>query len=160
MTSPSSGPQAEIVRCAGCDAVLTPWTTKCLRCGTPVPVSAGATPPTTPLARPIAPSDFWIDVPISPDEPVKIALLTAFLADQGMEFEQSRRFISIPSKYAEDLVERINLWGIKNGLLNDERHADSLRNAQREIATAVMSAIVADYPSVPPLQGLAGIDLR
>ncbi len=157
MTSPSTGSRAEIVRCMSCAVVLTPWTTKCLRCGTLVPDAPDST---TPLAAPIASSSFWIDIPISSDEPVKSSLLCAFLADQEMEFEQSRQFISIPSKYAKDLVERIHLWGLRNGLLNDERHADSLRNTQREIATAVMSAIVADYPTVPPLQGLSGIDLR
>lgn len=107
-----------------------------------------------------SPSTSWIDVPVSPDEPAKVALLCGFLADQEMDFEQSRRFISIPAKYTEDLIERIHLWGLRNGLIDDDRHTESLRTAQREVATAVMSAIVADYPAVPPIQGLSGIDLR
>ena len=157
MTSPTSGPQPEIVRCVSCAVVLTPWTTKCLRCGTLVDDLPDTT---TPLAQPITSSSFWIDVPISASEPVKSALLCAFLTDQEMQFEQTGQFISIPSEYAEDLIERIYLWGLRNGLLNDERNADSLRDTQREIAEAVMAAIVSDYPTVPPLQGLSKIDLR
>ncbi|MEZ5340432.1 MAG: hypothetical protein R2706_03000 [Acidimicrobiales bacterium] len=105
-------------------------------------------------------SPAWIDIAISADEPAKVALLCHFLSANEMEFEQSRRFISVPARHSEELIERIYHWSFHNDLIDDDRHRDSLAETMRQIGTAVMAAIVMERPRDAQAGQPSKIDLR
>lgn len=101
----------------------------------------------------------WIDFPISSDEPVKVALFSQFLASQGVAFEHSRRFISMPSTEIETMMTALATWAFPPQSDDDLRSPESLNATLREIGNTVMATVFAD--SEPPATANAvGIDLR
>lgn len=112
---------------------------------------------------PLSARQTWIDIPISCDEPVKVALFSQFLAGQDIPFEQSRRFISVPTDELKLLIDALTTWAFPPISDDDHRHVDSLNTTLREIGATVMGCIFSDagekmYGDQPA--AIAGIDLR
>lgn len=155
--------------CPVCDASFDPWISSCLSCGAPVGTDVFA-----PLADRVAPQlevdsgeipgQTWIDIPISADEPVKVALFSQYLNEQRVPFEHSRRFISVPTSELERVMEGIGPWAFKPESDDDHRTVDSLNKTLREIGNAVLAAALEPAGGALPerkrLVGPTGIDLR
>ena len=157
--------------CPECGDAFMPWITMCPACS--IALETGGK--TAPLAEQVAPSleapeSSWIDVPISADEPVKVALFTNFLTERGIDYEESRRFVSIPSADVDQLLGSIDAWAFVHDLPEDDRHHDSLASTLREIGNTVIAAVhgttvaAGHAPEMATSDGASGkkspIDLR
>lgn len=85
----------------------------------------------------------WVDIPVSADQPVEVALLCYFLSFHGVTYEASRRFVSVPADDAVALVPEIEIWAFDHDLPDDDRHSDSLAATQRRLGGVVLDAIEA-----------------
>lgn len=149
--------------CAHCGNATEPWITSCLGCGAPV-----GTTPSAPLADRVAPnlepdrtvraSQTWLDIPITSDEPVKVALFSQYLTEQGIPFEHSRRFVSIPASEIDRMVQNIGVWAFKPESDDDHRSVDSLGKTLREIGNTVLASVY--EPATSAAIHSSGIDLR
>ena len=86
-------------------------------------------------------AETWLDIPVSADEPVQVALLKHFLTENKFGFEESRRFISVPANEAERLGKAIEIWAFHQDLPDDVRHVDTLGATLRDLGHRVMSAL-------------------
>jgi hypothetical protein len=134
-------------RCAGCGRPCLPWYTTCPHCERPVGDGAFRELEFQ-VAAPLGPAEEWIDIGVSSSEPVKAALLRHFLFDNGFEFEESRRFFSVPQRHAGRLEQAIRVWAFRQDLPDDERHLDTLPSTLREIGQVTLDAIAAAGASV------------
>ena len=127
--------------CTRCGRPAAAWITTCASCGTTL--QRGAEPPTlaSEPAPPIATEARWIDIPISADEPVRVALFCHFLNERGFPYEESRRFVSIPVERAEEIGEAIAPWAFDHDMPDDPRVHDSLADTLRSIGEVALTAI-------------------
>ena len=79
-----------------------------------------------------------------------MALLCHFLADRGVAYEASRRFVTLSADDAVDLVVDLQIWAFHHDLPDDDRHSDSLAATQRRVGTAVLDAIETATGVKPP----------
>jgi hypothetical protein len=137
-----------------------PWITTCPTCEMPLDNGFATELGTQPAAPNTSPQS-WIDVALSSEEPVKVALLRHFLTEHGFEFEESHRFVSVRGEHAERLAQEIDLWAFHHDLPNDDRHLDTLQSTLREIGDAVMSAVYLAHDSaLPRTTAPPALDLR
>ncbi|MEZ5375255.1 MAG: hypothetical protein R2733_02015 [Acidimicrobiales bacterium] len=130
--------------CPSCDGPRELWFTTCPTCDFPFQIGPGAIlagQVAAPLAASGAAHDEWIDIPIPADQPVKTALMRAFLADQGFAYEESRRFVSIRVSDAAAIESAITIWAYHHDLPEDHRHLDTLMSTLKEIGDATIAAI-------------------
>ncbi len=163
--------------CPECGDAFMPWISMCPACSIELetgPEGAENGAEAKPLADQVAPTldtseSSWIDIPVSADEPVKVALFTNFLTERDITYEESRRFVSIPSSHADDLAQAIDAWAFVHDLPDDDRHHDSLASTLREIGNTVVAAIhgssvIAGHPELATADGAgvkkSPIDLR
>ncbi len=109
--------------------------TTCARCDQPLTGAAEGSPATAASPSP------WVDIPVSADQPAEVALLCHFLADRGVAFEASRRFVTVAADDAVRLVPHLEIWAFHHDLPDDDRHSDSLAATQRRVGTVVLDAI-------------------
>ncbi len=134
-------------RCAGCGGPCQPWFTTCPHCERPI--GDGAVQELeSQVAAPLGPTEEWIDIAISSSEPVKAALLRHFLLDNDFEFEESRRFFSLPQRQAARLEQAMLVWAFRQDLPEDERHLDTLPSTLRAIGQATLDGIAATASAV------------
>ena len=95
----------------------------------------------------VQPAHSWLDIAVSSDEPVKVALLTQLLNEREIPFESSRRFISVESHHADTLEAAIQVWAFTQDLPDDDRELDSLAATLREIGYAVYASIHGSVPA-------------
>ncbi len=131
--------------CPSCDGDREPWYTTCPHCEFPFEIGPSATLSNqlaAPLGTPPSGStEEWIDLPVGGDQPVKTALLRSFLTDQGFDFEESRRFVSIRRRDAAAIEAAISVWAYQQDLPEDHRHLDSLMSTLIEIGNITIEAI-------------------
>lgn len=128
-----------------------PWITVCPDCDMPFDHGLGTTSLADQKAPPVPlESTAWIDIAVSSDEPVKVALLAHFLAENDFEYEESRRFVSLRSDELERLEQSITVWAFTQEMPDDDRHHDSLATTLREIGHAVLNAIHGSANSALP----------
>ena len=152
------GPENQRSCCSGCGIAYDAWITTCPTCS--LPVRSESRPLAEELAAPFESGAKWIDIPVSADQPAEAALLRHFLVENKFEFEQSRRFFSVPASEAGRLEERCELWAFKHEMPPDERIEHSLDGTLRMIGEVVMLAISAAKASVGATDLPAtGIDL-
>ncbi len=102
----------------------------------------------------------WIDIPVAADDPAASALLTHFLKENRFQFEQSRRFFSVPVAEADRMQERVDLWAFHHEMPPDDRVDHSLDGALRQLGEIVLLAIAAARADVAPnVLPASGIDL-
>lgn len=137
-----AGPEPTRPICPECGDAFMPWITMCPACSIALETGVEAKPLAEQVAPNLdAPESSWIDVPVSVDEPVKVALFTNFLTERGISFEESRRFVSIRTSDADELLGSIDAWAFVHDLPEDDRHHDSLASTLREIGNTVIAAV-------------------
>lgn len=103
----------------------------------------------------------WIDIPISNDEPAKLALLSRFFVLHEFEYHESARFLSVPADEASRLADTIAPWAYEQDLPEDDRHVETLASVQREIGDTVIAACAAVDPNALPAGVIpVSLDLR
>jgi hypothetical protein len=140
-----------------------PWITTCPTCELPIENGFEPSLETQPAAPRASGSSeqLWIDIALSSDEPVKVALLRHFLTERQFAFEESRRFVSIRAEDAARLASAIELWAFHHDLPDDDRHLDTLQSTLREIGDAVLTALhVAHHSALPRVVAPPAFDLR
>ena len=100
----------------------------------------------------------WIDIPISNDEPAKLALLSRFLLLHEFAFHESPRLLSVPADEAKRLADTIAPWAYEQDLPDDDRHVETLASTQREIGDTVITACAAVDPTSLP-KGIVPVSL-
>ncbi len=80
-------------------------------------------------------------MPIGADQPAKAALLRAFLAHRGFEFEESRRFLSFRVVDAAAIESAMLIWAYHHDLPEDPRHLDTLMSTLEAIGDETIAAI-------------------
>lgn len=148
MSEDTTGPAGPA--CPSCQNLFMPWITTCPQCDIPLASGFEATPLAEQVAPRILKTSSWIDIAVASEEPVKVALLTNFLTERDIEFEQSRRFVSVPAHYSEQLEEAIEVWAFTQDLPEDDRHHDSLAATLRHIGNAVLNAVHGTHNSALP----------
>jgi len=127
--------------CGGCGTNLEPWITTCPNCG----ASSHYPSEEISLASEVAPAmvaeSTWIDVPLSADEPVRVALFRHFLNERSFDFEESRRFISIRVDEADAIATAVRPWAFDHDMPDDPRVHDSLAYTLSGVGTVVLAAI-------------------
>lgn len=136
--------------CPECSGLYMPWITTCPRCDIPLATGTEATALADQVAPMMQTSSSWLDIAVSSDEPVKVALLCHFLTEKEVDFEQSRRFVSVRAEHASQLETAVEAWAFSQDLPDDDRHTDSLASTLREIGHAVLSAIHGSQDSALP----------
>ncbi len=126
--------------CGECGRVFLPWITTCPDCLTPLDNGFDQALMAQPAPR-VHLADTWLDIQVSSDEPVQVALLKHFLTENQFGFEESRRFISVPASEAERLAKAIEIWAFHQDLPDDDRHVDTLGRTLRDLGHRVMGAI-------------------
>ena len=149
--------------CEHCGAPNRLWITTCPACGTSkrnsdLDVSLAGEPAPT-----LSPTEQWIDLPISAEEPVRVALFVHFLNERSMDFSESRRFVSVRTEDAPRLLRDVVPWAFHHDLPPDPRLHDSLALTMRSIGIAVLEGIErsTSLPIAWP-EGVVreGVDLR
>ncbi len=148
----------DVTTCPSCDAHCEPWFTTCAKCEFPLQIGPKAAL-SGQFAAPLESSVSWIDLPIGDDQPAKTALLRSFLADQGFEFEESRRFISIRLEDARAIEAAISIWAYRDEMPEDHRQLDSLMSTLGELGDAAIGAIRAATLTAAG-DGSSELDLR
>jgi hypothetical protein len=157
-TTPQDGPSDDSKGCSGCGRVFLPWITTCPGCGSAI--DHGFAPDLTSQPAPVVTKpDRWIDIPVSADEPVQVALLKHFLGENDFAFEESRRFISVFAEDAPRLSSCIEIWAFHPEPLNDDRHLDSLAGTLRELGHRVLNSVHSCAPAGRSLPAVL-LDLR
>ncbi len=141
----STGPM-----CPECSGLFMPWITTCPQCDVPLANEMEQRTLAEEVAPVVASPASWLDIPVSSDEPVKVALLTHFLNEREIPFESSRRFMSVRSEYAEQLEQAVEAWAFTHDLPEDDRQLDSLAGTLRDIGHAVLGAIHGSMSSALP----------
>lgn len=148
--------------CPSCDGPREQWFTTCPTCDFPFELGPNAILSHQVAAPLTTGSSFeqWIDVPIGSDQPAKAALLRAFLADQGFEFEESRRFVSFLVADVPAIEAALMIWAYHQDLPEDHRHLDTLMSTLKEIGDETIAAIhsVTLAPTASGLDRAAGLD--
>lgn len=144
--------------CERCRRVFVPWITTCPNCE--LPLANGFAPTLADQAAPrVHLAETWVDIPVSSDEPVQVALLKHFLTEHGFGFEESRRFISVPAAESARLAHAIDVWAFHQDLPDDDRHIDTLSATLRDLGHRVMGAIYS-RTAVGQAQSSGLVDLR
>ena len=157
MTAAAEQPNRAI--CPDCTQAFMPWITTCPTCDLALETGVESVA----LADQVAPSlsepaSSWIDIAVSVDEPVKVALLCHFLTEREIPHEESRRFVSVPTSHADELARAIEGWAFVHELPEDDRHHDSLAATLRDIGNTVLNALhgtrglAARLPSLEPTE--------
>lgn len=127
-----------------------PWITTCPQCDVPLANEMQQQSLSEQVAPTVAPSTSWLDIAVSSDEPVKVALLTHFLNEREIPFESSRRFVSVRAEHANKLERAVEAWAFTQDLPEDDRQYDSLAATLRDIGHAVLGAIHGSLSSALP----------
>ncbi len=105
-------------------------------------------------------NDTWIDVPITSDDPVRVALFRHFLTDRSFPLRESDKCISIRTEDADKIHTAIKPWAFEHDMPEDPRQHDSLANTMQAIGTVVTDAIESHRAPAAPVAGIKKIDLR
>lgn len=149
--------------CKRCGVRSAAWITTCPTCGASARYPSESISLSCEAAPPVASEISWIDIPIAADEPVLVALFRHFLIERGLQFEESRRFVSVLVADAEQIETAITPWAFQHDMPEDPRVHDSLAHTLRRIGTHVVDAIEAHRSTAGatrPTGDGSGIDLR
>ncbi len=128
--------------------MLDPWITTCPHCGTSSHYPSEAVSLADQVAPAVNAEPTWIDVPLSADEPARVALFRHFLHERDFPFEESRRFISIRIEDADAIARAIRPWGFEHDMPEDPRVLDSLAHTMQGVSATVLETIEAQRSSV------------
>ncbi len=133
--------------CPMCRGLFMAWITTCPQCAVPLTSETAQCDLAHQVAPIVEPAHSWVDIAVSCDEPVKVALLTQLLNEQEIPYEASRRFISIEKHNAPKLERIIDVWAFTHDMPEDPRNTDSLASTMAEIGYAVYEALHGTVPA-------------
>lgn len=139
--------------CATCGRVFMPWVRECPRCGTALAndgattsrsqsgsesTASGAGEGSAP--NPVEAALAWIDIPVSSDEPVEVALLKHFMVRNNFAVTETRNHLSVRLDDIDRLIASVQVWAFDRDRLTDERTSDSLDATLRSLGYRVLQA--------------------